>query len=54
MSAALRCRPKVARLLLEKGADVQAADLRGKTALSIAEQQGSAEMVKLLSYYGAH
>jgi ankyrin repeat protein len=40
--------PEVVRLLVEKGAKVDAKDTEGKVALIYAEQAGNAEIVRLL------
>ncbi|XP_039518874.1 ankyrin repeat domain-containing protein 24 [Pimephales promelas] len=47
------CRAKFAKLLLEKGADVNARDDRGRTALSLACEHGFLDSVKLLVQFNA-
>jgi len=44
---------EVVRLLLEQGADVEAKDEDGKTALQQAGDRGHDEIVKLLREHGA-
>jgi ankyrin repeat protein len=44
---------EVAKLLIGSGADVNAADKRGGTALSLATHFGHAEVVRLLKQAGA-
>jgi len=44
---------EVVRLLLEYGADVEAKNSRGETALQEATEKGHDEVVKLLREHGA-
>ena len=53
MEAAHHGSPAVVKLLLEKGADVNAANKKGATALKLAQQKKHAEIVKMLKAAGA-
>lgn len=46
--------PQMVKLLLDKGADVNARDQEGWTALNRAQRRGSKEIVELLKAYGAN
>ena len=48
MFAALLGRLEIAKLLLEKGADIIIENKAGKTALEIAEKQGKTAVAKLI------
>ncbi len=45
--------PAILKMLLNAGANVNARDGEGRTALSVAEHNGSAEVVRLLKEAGA-
>lgn len=51
--AVLRRRPEMVRLLVELGADIEAADDRDRTALMLAAQNGQLEVVRFLRGKGA-
>jgi ankyrin repeat protein len=53
-SAAMRNRPEIAALLIEKGSDVNALDNKGHTPLYYARTCENQEMVTLLNAHGAH
>jgi hypothetical protein len=53
MSAALG-KTEVVRLLLAKGANIDAKNNKGETALMLAEGKGHTEIVKLLQEKRAH
>jgi ankyrin repeat protein len=44
---------EVVSMLLEAGADINAQDVRGATALTIATEKGSVELVQLIQDAGA-
>ncbi|MCU0570789.1 MAG: ankyrin repeat domain-containing protein [Oculatellaceae cyanobacterium Prado106] len=46
-------RRELVKLLLTHGAEVNAQDVQGRTALSLATQQGDSEMQELLKQHGA-
>lgn len=51
---AVRNKPRVAQLLIEHGADIDATEeLENNTALHVAVEEGNYEMVCMLLYYGA-
>ncbi len=45
--------PQIAKLLLQKGADVHVKDQDGWTALKRAQKRGATEIVQLLKEHGA-
>jgi uncharacterized protein len=45
--------PQIVNLLLQKGADVNAKDRNGETALKKAQRRGSAQIVEMLKKHGA-
>ena len=45
--------PAVVKLLIEKGADINARDNSGRTALMIASKNGHTQIVELLKAHGA-
>jgi ankyrin repeat protein len=49
----LREHPKVARMLLEHGADVNARNKRGLTPFDLASQRGRVGIINVLVQYGA-
>ena len=49
MLAAVEGNVEIGRLLIEKGADLAAMNLKGETALTIATQKGHAEFAGLLT-----
>ena len=51
--AIINQRTEVVKLLLEKGANVKAADKDGRTPLNWALQEKNAEVLKLLKHHGA-
>lgn len=53
MKAAFHDNPEIIQILLDKGADVNATDKKGKTALSIAREEGNEDVEELLIKYGA-
>lgn len=49
-----RGHPETAKVLIEAGADVNAKDKNGRTALIGAADRGFSEIVNLLKKHGAH
>lgn len=53
MLAAINNSLHVAKLLIESGADVNSANINGRTAMKIAQLRGHTQMMSLLQSYGA-
>jgi ankyrin repeat protein len=53
MVAVVHNKPRIVELLLRHGADVNAPDINGHTALSVAKRENYSEIVLLLENSGA-